>query len=207
MGRTVALIGCFFVAAAVGCLIIAFASPYWVESFSEFTDNRFVKAGLWEFCFNDYTFYKDHNGKRYLGCFYIFSDTIRPIWEWLSPPWFIGMQVIVSLALLVQVVDAIFLVLYIFKLFPKYLNSMVLLGSSAVMLFALACILVVLVVFGVQKEDRQWVPRPDMNYLSWSYGLCCLSGLASLFAAVALYKGSREADDELSPPYSYPKPT
>ena len=46
------------------------------------------------------------------------------------------MQVIVSLALLVQVIDAIFLVLYVFKLFPKYLNSSVLLGSAAVMLFA-----------------------------------------------------------------------
>ena len=46
------------------------------------------------------------------------------------------MQVMVSLALLVQVVDAIFLVLYVFKLFPKYLNSSVLLGSAAVMLFA-----------------------------------------------------------------------
>ena len=46
------------------------------------------------------------------------------------------MQVMVSLALLVQVIDAIFLVLYVFKLFPKYLNSSVLLGSAAVMLFA-----------------------------------------------------------------------
>ena len=85
MGRVTALIGCFFVAAAVGLNVLAFASPYWVESFGEFTGNRFVKAGLWEFCFNDYTFYKDDQGKRYLGCFYIFSDTIRPLWEWLSP--------------------------------------------------------------------------------------------------------------------------
>ena len=74
------------------------------------------------------------------------------------------------------------------------------------LVFAVACIFVVLVVFGVKKEDRQWIPRPDMNYLSWSYGLCCLSGWASLFAAIALYKGSREADDEFGQPYSYPKP-
>lgn len=85
MSRTLAYVGCFFVAGAVGCMILAFASPYWVESFGEFVGNRFVKAGLWEFCFNDYTFYKDHNGKRYMGCFYIFSDVIRPLWEWLSP--------------------------------------------------------------------------------------------------------------------------
>lgn len=207
MGRTTALIGCFFVAAAVGFMVVAFASPYWVESFGEFTGNRVVKVGLWEFCFNDYTFYKDHNGKRYLGCFYIFKDVIRPLWEWLSPPWFIACQVMVSLALLVQVLNAVCLTLYIFKLFPQYLNSSILLGCAAVMLFALVDIFLVLVVFGVKKEDRLWIPRPDMNYLSWSYGLCCLSGWASLFAAIALYKGSKEADNGVShPPYGYPKP-
>lgn len=65
-------------------MVIAFASPYWVESFAK-ADNKFVKAGLWEFCFNDYTFYKDYNAKRYLGCWYIFSDNARPLWEWMSP--------------------------------------------------------------------------------------------------------------------------
>ncbi|PVD31872.1 hypothetical protein C0Q70_07296 [Pomacea canaliculata] len=186
-------------------MLLAFASPYWVESFGEFADNRFVKAGLWEFCFDDYTFYKDHNGKRYLGCFYIFSQEIRPLWEWLSPPWFVAMQVMVSLSLLVQVLDAICLVLYIFRLFPDYLNASVLKGSSIVMLFALAIIFVVLVVFGVKKEDRNWVPRPDMNYLSWSYGLCCISGFATLFAALALYKASQQEDEK--DPYNYPKNT
>jgi len=202
MGRVTALVGCFFVAAAVGLNVLAFASPYWVESFGEFTGNRFVKAGLWEFCFNDYTFYKDDQGKRYLGCFYIFSDTIRPLWEWLSPPWFIAMQVMVSLSLLVQVLNAILLVLYIFKLFPRYLQSSILLGASAVMAFCLAVIFVVLVTFGVKKEDRRWVPRPDMNYLSWSYGMFCLSGWASLFAALALYRGAKEAEQDM--PYNYP---
>ena len=76
---------------AIGCLlfaifamVIAFATPYWVESFSK-SDNKFVKCGLWEFCFNDYTFWKDYNGKRYLGCWYIFSSQYRALWEWLSP--------------------------------------------------------------------------------------------------------------------------
>jgi len=69
---------------AIFCLVLAFASPYWVESFAK-SDNEFVKCGLWEFCFNDYTFWKDYNGKRFLGCWYIFSDQYRPLWEWLSP--------------------------------------------------------------------------------------------------------------------------
>lgn len=69
---------------AIFCMVIAFASPYWIESFEK-SDNKFVKLGLWEFCFNDYTFYKDYNGKRFLGCWYIFSTDARPLWEWISP--------------------------------------------------------------------------------------------------------------------------
>lgn len=70
---------------------------------------------------------------------------------------------------------------------------------------SVAIIFVVLVVFGVKKEDRNWVPRPDMNYLSWSYGLCCISGFATLFAALALYKASQQEDEK--DPYNYPKHT
>jgi len=84
MAEKKSVIALIFAIAAVTFMVGAFASPYWVESFSK-SENRFVKAGLWEFCFNDYTFWKDYNGKRYLGCWYIFSSQFRPIWEWLSP--------------------------------------------------------------------------------------------------------------------------
>jgi hypothetical protein len=63
-------------------------------------------------------------------------------------------------------------------------------------------IFVVLVVFGIEKENRLWIYRPDMNYLSWSYGLCCLSGFASLFAGIVLYKASREEDFHNKPTMS-----
>jgi len=52
-------------------------------------------------------------------------------------------------------------------------------------------ILTTLILFGLKKEDREWMPRPDQNYLSWSYGLCCVSGWFSLFAALLFVKASR----------------
>lgn len=82
MAKSVIALG--FSIVAFTFMVVSFASPYWVESFTK-ADSRFVKAGLWEFCFNDYTFWKDYNGKRYKGCWYIFSDQYRVIWEWLSP--------------------------------------------------------------------------------------------------------------------------
>ena len=53
-------------------------------------------------------------------------------------------------------------------------------------------ILTTLIVFGVKKEDRGWMPRPDQNYLSWGYGLACISGFFSLFAAGLFFKASRD---------------
>ncbi|XP_046580979.1 uncharacterized protein LOC124288503 [Haliotis rubra] len=193
MGKE-AILGFIFAAVAVGCMVLAFASPYWVESFDKF-QGRFTKIGLWEVCFNDYTFYKDYNGKRYLGCWYIFSQQIRPIWEWLSPPWFISVQVMVSFTLLVQGLNVIALVLFLFKLFPKALEQLILITTAGVNLFAFVLILIALIVFGVKKEDRSWVPRPDMNFLSWSYGLCCISGLASVVSAYLLHKASKKTKD------------
>ncbi|ESO83214.1 hypothetical protein LOTGIDRAFT_96575, partial [Lottia gigantea] len=179
------VIGCILLCLSFMCLLIAFASPYWVESFEQF-HGRFVKVGLWEVCFNDYTFYKDYSGKRFLGCWYIFGPEIRPIWEWISPPWFIVCQVAVSFSLLLQGLVAIAMILYLFRLFPSHMKSMILLVSSIGSLIACLVLFAELILFGVMKEDRDWVPRPDMNYLSWSYGFASVSFLFVAGAAFML---------------------
>ncbi|CAG5118170.1 unnamed protein product [Candidula unifasciata] len=195
MAPATALVGMFFVGASLVFMVVAFASPYWVESFEEFK-SQFVKLGLWEFCFNDYTFYKDYNGKRYLGCFYIFSPEMRPIWEWVSPPWFISVQVMISASLLVIFLVSVTLTLNVFRLFPKQMDYAVYLGTALGMAACALTILIALIVFGVYKEDRRWVPRPDMNLLSWSYGMCVMAGWFSLFAAVCLYLAGKEKKTE-----------
>lgn len=41
--------------------------------------------------------------------------------------------------------------------------------------------------FGIKSDvDRQWFPRPDQNYLSWSFGLVVVSGFFAIFAAMCL---------------------
>ncbi|GFR63415.1 hypothetical protein ElyMa_003603900 [Elysia marginata] len=198
-----ALAGCACVAVALLFMVVGFSSPYWVESFEEFK-SPFVRLGLWEFCFNDFTFYKDFKGNRYLGCFYIFSREARPIWEWVSPPWFISVQVMVSTALLFIFLTSVALILYQFKLFPKQFEFVILLGSAGFMLFCVLCILVSLIVFGVYKEDRRWMPRPDMNLLSWAYGFTCVSGWFCLFAAICLALAGKAS---YNPGYKYPPVT
>ncbi|KAJ8321660.1 hypothetical protein KUTeg_000131 [Tegillarca granosa] len=187
------VIALIFSIVSVVFLVSAFASPYWVESFQK-ADNKFVKCGLWEFCFNDYTFWKDYNGKRYKGCWYIFSQQYRNIWEWLSPPWFISVQVMVSVCLLIDVVATFILILMVIGTFPEFLHSVVFFGISFAYFFQVFLAFIAMVVFGVFKEDRQWVPRPDQNYLSWSYGFFVISAIFALFSGLVLIKSGQDAN-------------
>lgn len=195
-------IALIFAIAAVTFMVGAFASPYWVESFSK-SENRFVKAGLWEFCFNDYTFWKDYNGKRYLGCWYIFSNQYRPIWEWLSPPWFIVCQVMVSVCLLFHVIATFILILMILNLIPQYLKEVVLMGIGFVYLFVVLFGLIEMILFGVKKEDRGWMPRPDQNYLSWGYGSFVICIIFTLISALLLLMAGRNVRNELKEDYPH----
>lgn len=67
-------------------MVIAFASPNWVEYYNQHGRDRvFRKMGLWEACFDNWTYYKDYLGKTYNGCWWIFSFEYRYIWTWLNP--------------------------------------------------------------------------------------------------------------------------
>ena len=59
-------------------------------------------------------------------------------------------------------------------------------------MFSVVLLLVVLIVFGVKKEDRSWMPRPDQNYLSFGYGLAVISAFFTLFSAALFFKASRD---------------
>merc|ERR1719422_38894 len=119
----------------------------------------------------------------------------------LSFSLFLSTQVMVSAALLFIFLSAVCMTLHTFKLFPQNVEHAVLLGIGGLQVFCVVLIFISLVVFGVYKEDRRWMPRPDMNLLSWSYGLCAVSGWFSLFAAVVMIRRGLELYQD--PKYRY----
>ena len=57
------------------------------------------------------------------------------------------------------------------------------------------------ILFGVGvHRDRYWMPYPDLNYLSWSYGLFTLSAFFSIFAIFASVPYCTIAKGELFEP-------
>lgn len=58
---------------------------------------------------------------------------------------------------------------------------------SVVVLFAAMISFVVAIVFGVQSNDRYWLPRPDQNYLSWGFGFLIISAIMTLVSGICLF--------------------
>lgn len=54
--------------------------------------------------------------------------------------------------------------------------------------------------------DRVWMPRPDLNYLSWSYGLEVVGAFVLLFASIAILVFNRTVRQELREPPSLTTP-
>ncbi|CAG0916128.1 unnamed protein product [Notodromas monacha] len=65
-------------------LIMSFASPYWLQSWSD-TNTSFKNMGLWEFCFDGFRYPKFQYDEKFTGCHYVFSEKYRIIREWLLP--------------------------------------------------------------------------------------------------------------------------
>uniref|UniRef100_A0A1A9X1D4 Uncharacterized protein n=1 Tax=Glossina brevipalpis TaxID=37001 RepID=A0A1A9X1D4_9MUSC len=53
-------------------LMMAFCSPYWIESYEE-TRSSFKNMGLWQYCFKDYTYPNYQFQRKFTGCHDIFS--------------------------------------------------------------------------------------------------------------------------------------
>ncbi|XP_069106502.1 uncharacterized protein [Argopecten irradians] len=177
-------------------LVAAYASPYWIESFQR-ADSVFIKAGIWEFCFNDFTFWKDFNGNRYKGCWYTFKKAMKPIWYWLNPHWLILVQVLSSLAILFYGITIIFIVLAVCHVFSENRMEMIIFGSSIVEFVIVIMQIISLTLYGIKRGGRGWLPRPDQNFLSWAYGLYFVSAIFTLAGAITLFKAGMKIRKKL----------
>lgn len=166
--------------------ILGFSTPHWLESFEQ-AKSRFDRIGLWTACFHNFGYDRDQLGKLYDGCHWIYSYEYKPIFDWLNPQWFLVVQVIMTLVLIVNCLTSLILVLgrlgkglVYTKFFSQFLTSMGMFTSGVMTSFCVT-------LFGIKSDvDRQWFPRPDQNYLSWSFGLVVVSGFFEIFAGMCL---------------------
>jgi len=168
--------------------LTSFAMPYWSQSYPS-TGNEFKNIGLWEGCFNRYRHWKDDNQKPYTGCFWFWSPDMIRFRDWIMPPWFIAVQFFACFGLIFEFVVLAFLsVAFITNIRFKFyfvFPITILTFVSHVMHF------LALLVYGINGDNREWMPRPEFNVYSWSYWFELVAAFFLLNASILLLLESR----------------
>jgi len=177
-------------------IFLSFVSPFWIVSWPR-VYSPFKKVGLWEVCLAGMILEMDPTQKSYHGCWWILAPEFWQISKWLMPPWFVWTQVAVTFCFVAQMLNVAFMsFVYIRtgqtqrdKRGRRRTDNFVLINISAIITFAYVCVMSsTLVMFGIMfKYDRNWFPNPELNYLSWSYGLAVVSTFFCMGASIGLF--------------------
>lgn len=183
-----------FVLSIIGfvCLAVAFVTPYWIVSWPR-VFSQFKRLGLWEACFAGLVIEMDPRQKAYHGCWWILAKEFYDIRDYVMPPWFVTIQVLVTVDILCEfsalVIQGMVFVKsqvsdatgYSKRLPPFNLVQAV---TYITLIMTFVKLFVTVLFFGFFFTEKNWMPRPDLNYPSWSFGLFILSGFFSLFASI-----------------------
>lgn len=175
------------IATVIGFLFffLSFSSPYWLQSYDRVHSN-FLHMGIWSVCFDRFVHPLDYHANVLTGCYWIFDRFFFTIgiWQWLDPYWLIAVQVLITVAFITQCCVILIIILY-HLLFghPAAESTMAMFGQ----LFIAVLLSVSAITFGIKSQDRSWMPRPDQNFLSWSFGFVILAAISSYISAGFLY--------------------
>lgn len=194
-GDLLLIVGLVLSGFALLFLVIGFSTPHWLELDTNYiTHSGFEKLGLWEACFRNFAHYKDYNNKQFNGCWWIFSEEYRPIWSYINPSWFLGIQIMMTLTLMMEIMTVLIAILVLIKCCPgkHSVIGLFILGGTAILSGILTAISVI--IFGAKSAtDNNWIETPEKNIVSWSFGCVVFSGFLILFAGVSIIVGALHA--------------
>lgn len=176
---------------AVVFVVIAFATPYWLEADPRLPQMKFDKLGLWQQCFRSIFVPSDpFLGTYFTGCRWLFNpwttdyDKLRE--ELILRPFFIAVQVFFTFCLIFSILGCIMVFMY--ACCVAYDRRVCMLRSISVVFFLAAlCGTIAVITFGARGDGRDWMPYPDHNYLSWSFGLAVVGTFFAWVAAILFW--------------------
>jgi len=197
--RIVLLTGLILNAFALLNLGISFCTPYWVISWPR-VYSPFRLIGLWEVCFAGMILPNDPSGKSYHGCWWIMAPELYSIRSWIMPPWFIVVQILITVSLCIEVLALIFniIVFVVTKSTDKAgvgkkrapFNKVQ--AMTYITLITAALKIAAVLIFGFAfKWDYYWLPNHTINWMSFSYGLAIVSAFSSIFSSIAHWQYRR----------------
>lgn len=216
--RVFAIAGFVFSCVAAAFLVASFASPYWVESKKAVAPSGFQNMGLWVVCFhNYYPTDRPITNKRYEGCWQAVSYEMRDLKAHFYPSIIMAVQVLVTLSLMMSLTIVVFNVVYFVHCCPFGIEKGFVLAGAILSFISALFLAISTIIFGVKvDQDREWLPQPDANYLSWAFGFAILACLLHIFGGSCmatdfyrLFMADRYDRGSAAPPpvkYSAPPP-
>lgn len=167
-------------------LFLAFCTPNWLESDETTPQKKFSNLGLWEICMN-MSDPKHLYDQRFVGCWWIpLEDLFFMRDQLLSPPFFIAVQVFFTFCLIFSILGCIMVFMY--ACCVAYDRRVCMLRSISVVFFLAAlCGTIAVITFGARGDGRDWMPYPDHNYLSWSFGLAVVGTFFAWVASILFW--------------------
>ncbi|XP_022257613.1 uncharacterized protein LOC106473481 isoform X1 [Limulus polyphemus] len=197
MSKLMWLSSCLTFLAAI-IIILAFSTPYWlIADGRQPGEQRFERLGLWEACFHSFHDVYYRYDIEFKGCRWIFDEEYNIIIEILEPPFFIAVQVFFTFGFIALLL-ACALLLALQICFPSEKEVLAMKLLSLLMLIAGICCTIALITFGARGDGRDWMPDPDHNYLSWSFGLGVVGAFLEYVVSVLFLVESRLAKKRLA---------
>jgi len=171
-------------------ILLAFATPHWLETDGTLDNPKFVKLGLWTVCFEDFQERLRLYDVRFSGCRWVLDEEYQIIDYLVRPKFFVAVQVFFTFCLIACALSGGLMFLAVCCMDDER-EALFLRIISGVLGCAAVCGTIAVLTFGVLGDSRDWMPDYDHNNLSWSFGLGCVGTVLAGFAAILFWVESR----------------
>jgi len=167
--------------------ILAFALPSWIYTYDRDSTIGIDMAGLWTFCLDTYfdPRYNYNNGVPMYGCHWIYSSYLEDIrWTILNPNWYIVVQIMASVNLILSLlgVGGLYIICFVRR------NNCPLVFGIISMFFCTIIGFCEVVLYGLRVTDDEYYKVPNIRFkkLGAGWGMAIVSAIMSGLALVAL---------------------
>lgn len=187
----------FLIFLTIIVVIVSFSTPSWLEADGKNPHQNFHKIGLWEICYNreysdynDYHYQSSRNRYEYglSACKWIFDEDYYYFRDFILQPFFVAVQVFFTLGLVALLIAGIMTIILLACMRSGKQGMAI--GVGVVVLFAAICCTLAVIIFGALGDGRDWMPYPEHNYLSWSFGLGILGAILAYITAILFFVDS-----------------
>lgn len=166
-----------FYAVAALFILIAFVSPYWLQTDGKLANPKFINLGLWEVCLNNFQDIHRFYDTRFTGCMWVFEEEYYIIHDFLLPGFYIATQFFFTLCFTLLLASALMTIAFIGVDRDDDRYIMILLTNGATQILASVCGLISVITFGARGDGRDWMPNWEHNDMGWAFALACVGTL------------------------------